>query len=55
MIFLIAKKLWLYHLSMIDNFQKYIKITNFVSSKTENYIKISKTPVSDHSSISHKY
>ena len=35
-IFLIAKKLRLYHLSIVDNFQKYIKIKNFVSSKTEN-------------------
>ena len=39
----IAKKLWVYHLSMIDNFHKYIKIKNFVSSKTENYINICKT------------
>ena len=40
---------------MVDNFQKYMKIKNFVSSKTENYQKIRKTPVSDHPPISHKY
>ena len=32
LIFLIAKKLWVYHLFMVDNFKKYIKIKNFVSS-----------------------
>ena len=53
--FLIAKKLWLYPMSMVDNYEKYIKIKNFVSSKTENYQTICKTPVSDHPSISHKY
>ena len=40
---------------MINNFQKYIKIKNLVSSKTENYQKIRKTHESDHPSISSKY
>ena len=40
--------------SMIDNFQKYIKIKKkLFHKKTENYKKkIRKTPVSDHPSIS---
>ena len=41
---------------MVDDSQKYIKIKNFDSLKTENYKKkIRKTPVSDHPSVSHKY
>ena len=44
MIFQIAKKLWLYHLSMVDNFLKFIKIKNFVHQKQKTVNKFAKTP-----------
>ena len=54
--FMMTKKLWLFHLSMVDKFQKCMKIKNFVSSNSENYKKkICNPHVSDHPSISRKY
>ena len=40
---------------MVHNFLKYIKIKNFVPSKTEKKHKFLNALVSDKPSISHKY